>query len=393
MLHRLEAQRRSLESARARFVDAGTGDGLRDEVVSSWRRCTPAVAVQTLPERRDERAPEHWQASPIHVAAELVRELGELAVDEDYLAAVTDADGQLLWTHGSRAMRRAADAANFVAGADWSETSAGTNAPGLTLATDRPSTVFAVEHWCEPVHDWVCYAAPVHDASGAIVGSIDLSARWDRASALASATVNNLARLIDQRLAVEPGAADAGLQLRLLGTPQVHLRGRTLTLPLRQLEILAVLALHGPCTLDELHAHVYGDRSVRASTLKAEISHLRKALGGGIASRPYRLTMPVEIDVDGVRRSVRSGALDDAVAAYGGQLLTTSEAPLLTDERHHLDVTLRTALLATGAAHELVRFAEVHPFDAEILETARARVGDDLGLAPEVEAALDRLRR
>jgi hypothetical protein len=52
-----------------------------------------------------------------------------------------------------------------------------------------------------------------------------------------------------------------------------------------------VLALRGIATLEELHAFVYGDRAVGATTLKAEISHLRRALGGAIASRPYRLTV------------------------------------------------------------------------------------------------------
>ena len=61
-------------------------------------------------------------------------------------------------------------------------------------------------------------------------------------------------------------------------------------------------------SLERLHALVYGDQGVTLSTLKAEVSHLRSALGGQLASRPYRLTMPVTTDVDAVLSAVGAGA-------------------------------------------------------------------------------------
>ena len=50
------------------------------------------------------------------------------------------------------------------------------------LRTGRPAAVFATEHWCDSVRDWVCYAAPVRDTSGAVVGVLDLSSHWRRAN-------------------------------------------------------------------------------------------------------------------------------------------------------------------------------------------------------------------
>ena len=65
-------------------------------------------------------------------------------------------------------------------------------------------------------------------------------------------------------------------------------------------------------SLERLHALVYGDQGVTLSTLKAEVSHLRSALGGQLTSRPYRLTMPVTTDVDAVLVGGRSRATSRA---------------------------------------------------------------------------------
>ena len=40
---------------------------------------------------------------------------------------------------------------HFVPGADWSEESAGTNAPGTALALGRPVQIFGPEHLLRPV--------------------------------------------------------------------------------------------------------------------------------------------------------------------------------------------------------------------------------------------------
>ena len=59
---------------------------------------------------------------------------------------------------------RSAEGVGLVPGGRWDETVAGTNGIGMALVTGRPAAVFATEHWCEPVRDWVCYSAPVHAA-------------------------------------------------------------------------------------------------------------------------------------------------------------------------------------------------------------------------------------
>jgi hypothetical protein len=298
--------------------------------------------------------------------------LTQVAEAGDLVAAVTDEDGRILWSAGGRTMRRAAERVGFIPGGRWDERSAGTNALGLALLTGRPSSVFSVEHWCEAVQDWVCWSVPVRDRTGRCLGVIDLSGRWDRATPVAEITVATLGQLVEEHLPVAPDG-DHVLRLQLLGQAQATFDGRHLPLAPRQMELLAALALEGPCTLEELQLHVYGDRPVSRATIKAELSHLRQLLAGHIASRPYELTVPVEIDVLIVRDHLHTGDLRAATAAYRGSLLPGSDAPFAHDHRHVVDVSLRQSLLANGTAGDLLRFASVHPHDEDILEHAVAR--------------------
>ena len=375
----LRERRRQLDAVRGAFAPgAPVPSGLAPAVGDSWRRCADQVpARRTAPVHADD-VEARWADSPLRQAATgIVDELADLAVAEDYVAAITDDRGCILWSASGAEMARRAERAHFVAGSTWDEGVAGTNAPGLALVTGSPATVFASEHWCEPVHDWVCYAAPIHDAAGRLHGVLDLSAVWRRASPLALSTVTAMARLIGQQLAVAP-VRSAPLELRVLGQPGASLRGEPLHLTLRQLEILTILAVREGTGLDELHALLYGDRPVSITTVKAEISHLRQRLGAdAIGSRPYRLAVEVDVDVVAALDAVRRDDLAGVLSTYRGQLLVDSESPFLTELRHRLDVGVRTALLGRGDADQLLAYADVHPFDLEVLEVAleRARPG------------------
>jgi len=369
----LQERRRRLEAARSTFDGAhpDTGD-LDPGVGDSWRRCADALPVAHTASVGLEDPDATWSASAIRRAAsDIVDELGRLAISEDYVAAITDGAGHIIWSAAGRSMTKLAEQVNFVRGANWQEAEAGTNAPGLALHTGRPATVFATEHWCEAVQDWVCYAAPVRAPSGNLLGVLDLSAIWRRASPLALTTVTAMSRLVEQQLIASPWA-QSDLRLSVLGHPHVEVNGQPVRVSQRQLEILTILAVRGEARAEELHDLLYGDRPVSGTTLKSEISHLRQLLGGAIDSRPYRLTLTVDADVVDALAALRVGDTEGALRLYNGQLLPTSESPFLTELRHHLDVSLRSALLHGGQPDQLLRFADVHPFDLEVLEQARS---------------------
>src|SRR6266511_4026557 len=171
-------------------------------------------------------------------------------------------------------------------------------------------------------------------------------------------------------------AARGTLVLRVLGRAEAFLGGVRLRLTRRQIEILALLVLHPDgLSLDALHAHLYGDRSVSPATLKAEVSHLRGIVGGAIASRPYRLTVPVALDAAEVEAALRAGRLFDAVASYRGYLLAGTDAPGLLEYGNYLAVAVREALLARPDPQAVLRYVEAVPHDVDVLERAVRALG------------------
>ncbi len=371
------------------FVESGdlAEPVVRPEILSSWARSTAALApdVAEAPLADEDETASIWKDSPLQVALERVEaELRRTAEDGDLVLAVTDAQTRILWTYGGRVMRRKAETVNFVAGARWDDESVGTNALDLANRLGEPSMVFSAEHYASIVHNWVCWAAPVFDpATGLQLGVIDLSTTWDRTHPIGLATARVMARLIESALPHShhhPTAGadltqDPGLVMTLLGTAEVRFDGQRLLLNRRQTEILALLALHPEgLSLEQLHALVYGDQAVTFSTLKAEVSHLRAALGGQLSSRPYKLLMPVATDVEHVLALLRAGQVAEAVDAYGGDLLPGTNSPALGDLAEYVAVAVREALLTDPVPDAVVRYSELAPYDAQVIEVCLARL-------------------
>ncbi|WP_230486732.1 sigma-54-dependent transcriptional regulator family protein [Nocardioides anomalus] len=241
--------------------------------------------------------------------------------------------------------------------------------------------VFSAEHFAPIVHNWVCWAAPVHDpVTGAKLGVIDLSTTWDRTHPTGLATARVMARLIETALphsSQHPSPLKAthepGLAMTLLSTAETYLDGQRLLLNRRQTEVLALLALHPEgLSLEQLHAMLYGDQAITFSTLKAEVSHLRAAVGGQLGSRPYRLLMPVATDVDHVLALLRRGDVAAAVDAYGGDLLPGTNSPALSELAEYVAVAVREAPLADPQPDAVVRYSELAPYDSQVLEVCLA---------------------
>lgn len=387
--HELHARRLRAARAWSAYVEHGDPSaGVRAEILDSWRRSAPVLASAThapLANETDTRA--FWRDSPLQVAVQRVGDdLRRTADDGDLVVAVTDDQTRILWTCGGRVMRRKAESVNFVPGGRWDECSIGVNALNLAAAHDRPEMVFGPEHYAPLVHGWVCWAAPVHDpVTGRQLGVIDLSTTWERTHPIGLATARVMARLIEMALprehvpsAAPPASAGGeGLVLTLLGSAEAVLDGRRLLLNRRQTEILALLALApSGLSLEHLHADLYGDERVTSSTLKAEVSHLRATLGGRLSSRPYRLEMEVATDVEQVLALVRSGDVRGALARYGGDLLPGTNSPRLGEVAGYVAVAVREALLADPEPDAAIRYAELAPYDTEVMEVALAALGD-----------------
>lgn len=387
-----DLQQRRRETVRAWTAFVEHGDELSDvvgpEILRSWRRSTAAGRsdVTYAPLADESETAAYWHDSPLQVAvARVEEELRRTAEDGDLVVAVTDADTRILWTYGGRVMRRKAESVNFVAGGRWDDASVGTNALDLANRNDKASMVFSAEHFAPVVHNWVCWAAPVHDpVTGAQLGVLDLSTTWDRTHPIGLATAQLMARLIETAMPAgtqpalhgTPGAVAEGLDLTLLGAAEARLHGQRLLLTRRQSEILALLALHPDgMSLEQLHAALYGDKAVTLSTLKAEVSHLRSALGGELASRPYRVTLPVRTDVDTVVGLLRRGEVARALEIYRGDLLPGTSSPALVELGDYIAVAVREALLAVPEPDAVIRYTDIAPYDTEVVERCLASLG------------------
>ena len=106
---------------------------------------------------------------------------------------------RILWTYGGRVMRRKAETRQLRGRRPLGRqpASAPTRSTSPT-APAPPAMVFSAEHYAPIVHNWVCWAAPVHDpVTGAQLGVIDLSTTWDRTHPIGLATARVMARLIE----------------------------------------------------------------------------------------------------------------------------------------------------------------------------------------------------
>lgn len=370
---------RFLHVAHDEFVSTGlAGPAVRQMVVESWQR---SVAGGLDPE--DARAPirlredmlaEVRAAHPLSTVMPVIRRLlVDSAAEAGLLVAVSDAAGQLLWVEGSASLRSRAEAMHFVPGADWSEISAGTNAPGTALALDRPVQILGPEHLSRQVTPWSCSAAPIHDPdTGAILGVLDLTGGHEVAAPQSLSLVRATVAAAEAELKLHRLSGDlhhprvttsgwAAPRLEVLGSHGARLSYATTTtrLSLRHSEILLLLASAGQgMTTGEL-AVALSDDEQPSVTIRAELSRLRALLGPiDLASRPYRLTNVVDTDVARVRDALKSGEVRRAVTAYKGPILPLSTAPAIERMRDDLHMHLRSSLLAGDNADALLSFAD-----------------------------------
>ncbi|WP_216901604.1 helix-turn-helix domain-containing protein, partial [Nocardia alni] len=352
---------------------SNTPPQVRTEVAQSWQRSFGTVdpSTRAAPADDDELGA-RWARSPLRgPVTALADELHSLTYDSGYAACVTDERGTILWADGGRVIRRRAERLNFAPGGRWDEPHMGTNAMSLALCTGQPSTVFSAEHLVAALHNWVCYSAPINAPDGRRLGVIDLSSSWERSHPLALSTVRALALAIQSQLPAYPPAEDPGIRLECLGRARLVRGGHSIRLRPRQIEILALLALKPDgYTPQALQAAIYGDRQVSANTLKADVSHLRNATGGDIASRRYALTRPISCDAVDVLDAVALGDLTTALHLYRGPLLPESDTPGIAEWREYLTVSLRTAVLASECPTHAVHFGIRCHNDAEIHEHA-----------------------
>ncbi|WP_457963246.1 transcriptional regulator [Arthrobacter sp. D1-29] len=377
------------------FPETDEVPGLRQLIRESWQRSASFKANPDNPEaplvmdtdELEEYRSQHPLASIMPVIHKL---LVQPSHDAGLLVAVGDDVGRLLWVEGDPALQSRAEGMMFVPGADWSEATVGTSAPGTALALGRGIQISGAEHYQRSVHPWSCTAVPFHDPdSGALLGVVDITggatAVAPHTLSLVEATVAAAqAQLRIERLQFAASLADRPVRrrntgsaaeaakegnlyrnsLQLLGRDQalLSIEGKTVALSARHSEILALLSAHPDgLSAEELCALLYpGDASTM--TLRAEMVRLRKILqqlspAAVPGSRPYKLTMDLVPDSGQVLSCLQRGAHRIALEIYRGAVLPKSEAPGVAVLRDRVSSLMREAVLTDGSAETLLKYA------------------------------------
>lgn len=414
------AARQPLELGHAtELADGRELSAVRPLVRASWARSTSALphpshaVVRSV--LQDDELELRRSGHPLSAVLPLIRSLlAQPAKDHGLIMAVGDEAGRLLWVEGDSRTRSQAEDMAFLAGADWSESSMGTSAPGIALATGAAAQVLRDEHFSPLAADFSCSAVPLVDPhSGQRLGFLDLTGD-DRAAnslilpylmATASAVEAHLRALLppgrsgggtpgrarasqtsrgagafgaesssEPRSAEAWGAraAQAGgtereqrVQLCITGpgAPSLSTPSGTHRISPRHAEILALLARSRQgMEAAELSLGVYPE-GVPSVTLRAEMTRLRKALestgasaaGVELASRPYRLS-GLGVDALCVARLIDRGSHRQALRACAGELLPGSEAPGIVAWRGELAATLREAVLGDGSVETILEY-------------------------------------
>ncbi|WP_300266258.1 GAF domain-containing protein [Microbacterium sp.] len=403
-----EASRLLIERAHEELVAGNLEDRrleqVRPLVRQSWERAwTQRIGAETLPQLAlaEDELERYRLEHPLADVMSMIRALllpGD-PTDSGVIIAVGDHVGRLLWVEGDLQQRVRSGEMGFVAGANWSEDSVGTSAPGTALTLGESVQIHEAEHYNRLVHPWSCTAAPVFDPeSRKILGVIDVTGGTEAATPQARLLVDATARAVESELLVSRLRARSAktvtpprrprrrsplttATLRVLGRDRALLEvggddsESVVEISARHAEIMLMLATHRQgVSADHLAALVYGE-GTSPDTLRPEMVRLRKVLQRSapelqLESRPYRLSAPLETDAQTMLSLLDRGAHRVALTTYRGPVLPESTAPGVEEFRDTVRAALREVMLTEASVDVLLAYAEI-PEGAEDEEVLR----------------------
>ena len=108
-------------------------------------------------------------------AAPVMELLLEQTMASQSMVLLTDAQGTVLHSVGHDSFLQRASKVALAPGANWSESSKGTNAIGTALIDELPTVVHADEHYMHANGFLTCSASPIFDPRGNMLGVLDVS--------------------------------------------------------------------------------------------------------------------------------------------------------------------------------------------------------------------------
>jgi len=109
-------------------------------------------------------------------------------------------DGYILKAIGDNEILNELTKIRLVEGANWHEKSKGTNGIGTALIEQKPVSIHAEEHFCEPFHHLSCFAAPIFDTNKNLIALLDVTLLAKQAHPHLMALVIAAAKAIETQL-------------------------------------------------------------------------------------------------------------------------------------------------------------------------------------------------
>jgi transcriptional regulator of acetoin/glycerol metabolism len=167
---RVSERQHLLARAWERFASGeDTVRGVRPNILLSWYRCRDLYHVD--PARTHAPADDGPGRGRHSLRQDMIfTQLGgaagaaaSRAPMDRTLVTVTDGEGRILATWGSRACLRHAADCTLAPSFNWSEAASGTNGMGTALERPGIAEVNGAEHWCAGFHEWRCAGIAIRD--------------------------------------------------------------------------------------------------------------------------------------------------------------------------------------------------------------------------------------
>jgi sigma-54 dependent transcriptional regulator, acetoin dehydrogenase operon transcriptional activator AcoR len=191
-----------VKAARDAFLGGGAPEGVRSEILASWRRSEASgvdpdrLVVPFFPDLEP-------QTSKLFLAAEpVLRHFADRLEDTHSSIVLADRQARILgrWS-GDRGLDQNLERASVACGFSVAEPVAGTNGLGTALEEGRPAVVQGGEHFVEPFMTFTCIGSPIrHPITHHIEGGVNIACRHKDTNSLVLPMVLEMTSAIEEAL-------------------------------------------------------------------------------------------------------------------------------------------------------------------------------------------------
>lgn len=221
---------RAVDRARSQFFtgDRFDVDGVRDEILRSWRRSRLLGADPSPSEWELPYDPRFDRESPLlRAATPVLDRLAEHLTGEDAALILSDRDGRIVARRvGEHSLLHELDHINAAEGFVYSEDNAGTNGLGTAIETGHPIEVVGSEHYAERLAELTCIGIPLtHPVTRQLVGVMDITCPAKRTNTLLRPLVAQAAHDITERLYMQRNVGERALLRHFMQASRSCARG------------------------------------------------------------------------------------------------------------------------------------------------------------------------